>query len=581
MKTNKHLYPWAIKQSYHANPKNFILYNACFLLNSLLFPLTIFLREQLFSSALSEMRWKEIPLWLLVMILSNILTGFLSSYGNYYAELHDFFSTVFLQKKVMSRSAELSGENWEDASFLDTFHRVEHGVKDFTGYVNISLDLLTVFTVQIISLIVYLAMHSLWLPLIVLLVMIPLPLKMYYEKAGYGELGQKETPFSRKFERYSNTLLSASGFKEILTTGLTPYFLQELSKLQITIQSMHRKEWDRQAKIKLLISSLSLLSYFGAVLFLVFLVLKQDITVGLFAALFFAMDELYSLAGETFSARFSGMAKAAAHITVLQAFLRADIPSLEKNARTEKEAAKDDYITLDSVSYSYPGSEKKALDNVSIRLNRKEHTALVGLNGSGKSTLAKLLLGVYSPTAGVIFGAGMYDKSVHLQNFGKYEIDAADNVMLSDWQEQCPERAEASLQSFSFPMDKLSNGLHTLLGREFGEMELSGGEWQRIALARAMYRGRDFLIFDEPTSSIDPLEEQKIFQAIEFLSEDKGLLLITHRLAMLPHMDRILLLQDGKIIADGTHESLLVQSEIYLALWEGQSKRYRTDAVIE
>lgn len=96
-----------------------------------------------------------------------------------------------------------------------------------------------------------------------------------------------------------------------------------------------------------------------------------------------------------------------------------------------------------------------------------------------------------------------------------------------------------------------------------------------------MYRGRDFLIFDEPTSSIDPLEEQKIFQAIEFLSENKGLLLITHRLAMLPHMDRILLLQDGKIIADGTHESLLVQSEIYLALWEGQSKRYQTDAVIE
>ncbi len=125
MKTNKHLYPWAIKQSYHANPKNFILYNVCFLLNSLLFPLTIFLREQLFSSALSEMRWKEIPLWLSVMILSNLLTGFLSSYGNYYAELHDFFSTVFLQKKVMSRSADLSGENWEDASFLDTFHRVD------------------------------------------------------------------------------------------------------------------------------------------------------------------------------------------------------------------------------------------------------------------------------------------------------------------------------------------------------------------------------------------------------------------------------------------------------------------------
>lgn len=228
--------------------------------------------------------------------------------------------------------------------------------------------------------------------------------------------------------------------------------------------------------------------------------------------------------------------------------------------------------------------EAEFKSEIRIAFPSTAHVALVGANGSGKTTLAKLLLGVLRPSSGELIAAGSVDKSVHCQNYGRYALSLFDNVRISELSAAADAelqalRAEDCLSAFGLApqdeRDSLPEGLATKLRKDFGGVELSGGQWQRIALARTRYRERDFLIFDEPTAAIDPLEEARIFAAIETIAAGRGLLLITHRLALLPHMDHILFLAEGKLIAQGTHQELLGSTPAYREMWRAQGQRYQ------
>jgi ATP-binding cassette, subfamily B, bacterial len=249
-------------------------------------------------------------------------------------------------------------------------------------------------------------------------------------------------------------------------------------------------------------------------------------------------------------------------------------------------------IRFDNVSFAYPGSDRLVLDGLDLTLHAGECTALVGLNGSGKTTLVKLLARLYQPTHGTIVADGRDIQSmpvdswrrqlaVIFQDFNKYELSVADNIAFGAiGQRADPERIKAAARKAGIAevIDGLPHGVRTLLSRQYdGGAELSGGQWQRVAIARALYAvdsGATVLVLDEPTSALDVRAEAAFFA--EFIPHAAGrtTLLISHRFSSIRHADRIVVLEHGRVIEDGTHESLLAGGGRYADLFRLQARRF-------
>ena len=245
-------------------------------------------------------------------------------------------------------------------------------------------------------------------------------------------------------------------------------------------------------------------------------------------------------------------------------------------------------ITFERVAFTYPGRSEPVLHNLSLHLGQHESVALVGRNGAGKTTLVKLLLRLYDPTAGRILLDGVdlreFDPAelrqqmgVIFQDFMHYELTAGENIglgqveALSDSDRLHTAAASAGADTL---LRQLPQGLDTQLGRQFGGRELSGGEWQKLALARAFVRDCSLLVLDEPTAALDVQTEYEVYQRFQELTRDRTTLLISHRFSTVRMADRILYLADGRIQEAGTHATLLTQDGAYARLYRLQAAQY-------
>ncbi len=247
-------------------------------------------------------------------------------------------------------------------------------------------------------------------------------------------------------------------------------------------------------------------------------------------------------------------------------------------------------IVFDNVSFAYPGTERKVIKNLSTSFRPGETVVLVGLNGAGKTTLIKLLTRLYDPTEGKILLDGkdireyatreLYDIfGIIFQDYGKYAETAAENISFGDihreedrkFIEECARQANAEDY-----IQKLPNGYDTPLTRIFERdgIELSGGQWQKLAIARAFYRDSDILILDEPTASLDPMAEQEIFNQFDNLREGKTTIFVSHRLSSAVIATKILVLEYGQLIEEGNHHELMAKKGKYYDLFTTQAKRY-------
>ncbi len=247
-----------------------------------------------------------------------------------------------------------------------------------------------------------------------------------------------------------------------------------------------------------------------------------------------------------------------------------------------------DRLVLEDVDFAYPGTEDLALAGIGLEIRRGEVVALVGENGSGKTTLAKLLNRLYVPTAGRILWDGTDIADVdqaaiaeHIatvfQDFQRYSFSARDNVALGRI-DRDPDDVEAAMHAagadFAFDLD---DGLDTLLGRQFGGTDLSIGQWQRIAIARAFHRDAPLLILDEPTAALDPRAEHALFQSVRELFRGRTVVLISHRYSTVTEADRIVVLDKGRIVEQGSHAELLARDGLYAELFNLQAAAYLRD----
>lgn len=248
-------------------------------------------------------------------------------------------------------------------------------------------------------------------------------------------------------------------------------------------------------------------------------------------------------------------------------------------------------VVLDGVTFSYPAAERPALRDVTLRIRPGQFTALVGGNGSGKTTLIKLLCRLYDPQDGAVTYDGIdvrsFDPvayrrqfSVIFQDFAQFAYSGRDNMRVSDLGGDSDEarlKNIAHLTGAHDVLEDLPQGYETILSRMFdGGVELSGGQWQKIALSRAIYPESKFIILDEPTSAIDPNAEAELFDGFRDKLEGRGALVISHRLSTIRQADYTYVLNKGKIIEEGTHEDLIGQNGRYAEMFERQGRGYRS-----
>jgi ATP-binding cassette subfamily B protein len=411
-------------------------------------------------------------------------------------------------------------------------------------------------------------------------------LRFHYAALLYN-FQKKQTPEARRSAYFNWLLTGDRPSRELRLFGLGEYFTGLFRKSFLK----HKEEELLIIRKRTTIEMISGVFKAAALLFVLLFIAKRtvsgSISLGEMAMFLLAFRQGMTYIKDVFGS-VSGIYEDSLFIGDTFEFL-----SLKENIRAEEpvDAVKEfkDKIVLENLSFTYPGNLKKTIDNVSLQIRKGEIIALVGPNGAGKSTLVRLLCRLYDPDSGKIriddsdiihFEPAEYRKlfSVVFQDYMLYNLSAGENIRLGDIEgdDHDPKiRAAAMSSGVDELISSLPEGYDTAIGNLFNDSrELSWGEWQKIALARSLYRDAPLLILDEPSAALDADAEYEIFSRFRDIMKDRTALLISHRFTNVSLADRIIVLDKGAVAESGTHEELMEKRGIYHSMYTKQSSRF-------
>jgi ATP-binding cassette subfamily B protein len=490
--------------------------------------------------------------------------------------------------RLMEHAAKLDLKNFEDAEFQDQLERARRqtsGRMTLLGQLfGQAQDIVTV-----VSFAAGLILYAPWLILLLLVALVPAFLGEVHFNAQTYTLDYRRTPERREIDYVRQTAASAETAKEVKIFGLNGFLIDRYLYLAKSFYAATRKIAVRRASWGGLFTAIGTVGYYLAYAYIAWRTLTGAFSIGDLTFLAGSFLRLRTLL-EGLLVSFSTTAGQALYLDDLFSFFEVQPEILSpKNPRPFPQPIRQGFV-FDDVGFIYPGAEHWAVRHLSFELNAGEVIALVGENGAGKTTLVKLLTRLYDPDEGRILLDGHdlreYDldtlhgkMGVIFQDFVRYNLTASDNIAvgrISLREDRARiERAAAQSQAAEF-VAGLPAGYEQMIGKRFKNgVELSGGEWQKIAIARAYMRGAEILILDEPTAALDARSEFEVFQRFKELSEGKTAVLISHRFSSVRMADRILVLADGKVEDSGTHAELVSRGGRYAELFELQAAGYR------
>lgn len=485
----------------------------------------------------------------------------------------------------MSRIAPIS---FEDTQVLDNINKAVKGKDCANQFVNSVLLSITVFSTYFIGMAIYLYFTEPILSISILFIFIPTLLSQVLSAKLFANAENKAAQVRRRFEYYENCMVGREYFKETRILGVFDYFkkiyVETLSDLnRLTFQaSLKSNLFDLGTKL------LSLLGYIGVLLLLFMSLMNSKISVGAFLAIFTSLGQMFSMMEEIVCKHYGNIARDFGKVQNYLMFMKMDELSGE-----EIEVDADSDIDLEDVSFTYPKARQKAIDNVNLTIRQGETIALVGENGSGKSTLVRLITGIYQPDEGEVrygdyntstVSSHSFFKNISgvFQKFQRYQMTMRDNIGISDVGKSTNDHIldKVCIQAgINKNNSSLKEGYETMLSREFGGVDLSGGQWQRLAISRSFFRKHNVIILDEPTAAIDPVEETKIYNRFVEISKGKTSLIVTHRLGSARIADKILVMKHGKLVEQGTHDELLANKGEYARLYMSQQQWYESSKI--
>jgi ATP-binding cassette, subfamily B, bacterial len=517
-------------------------------------------------------------------VLADILGRIVSLVDGLLSERVSNSSSV----RLMEHAATLDLEDFEDSEFQDQLERAR---RQTSGRMTLMGQLLgqaqDIMTVA--SFVAGFIFFAPWLIALLLLALVPAFLGEAHFNAQSYSLDFGRTPERRELDYVRQTAASVDTAKEVKIFGLNGFLIDRYIRLANDFYAANRKLAIQRARWGGLFTAIGTIGYYLAYAYIAWRTLTGEFSVGDLTFLAGSFRRLRTLL-EGLLTSFSTTAGQALYLNDLFSFFEVEPEILSPdNPRPFPQPIREGFV-FDDVGFRYPDAERWAVRHLSFELRAGEVLALVGENGAGKTTLVKLLTRLYDPNEGRILLDGHdlreYDlealrgnMGVIFQDFVRYNLSAGDNIavgkIVARGDSARIERAAMRSQADEV-ITRLPAGYQQMIGKRFKNgVELSGGEWQKIAIARAYMREAAVLVLDEPTAALDARSEFEVFKRFKELSSGKTAVLISHRFSSVRMADRILVLADGIVEAAGTHDELMKQSGRYSELFELQAAGYR------
>lgn len=530
-----------------------------------------------------RMLWTYVGIEFGVAILSDLLARLINLTDGLLGDLYSNDSS----EKIIRKTAELTISQLEDPEFYDKLDRARSQTRSRVELMSNVLGQIQTM-ISVVSLIAGLVYFEPILIFILILSIIP----SFINEAKFSNtrysVARSWTSERRELDYLRLIGANNQTAKEIKLFGLTDFIADRFRILSREYYLINKRLSIRQSIFGSIFNILGILSYYGAYIFIILRVIAGVISIGELTFLSGSFNRLRSSLQGFFS-KFTRISESALYLQDYFDFIDLSVEQTDE-IRTPIPEKIVHGFDVRNVHFSYPGSDTEVLKGISFHLKAGEKMAFVGQNGAGKTTLIKLFLRFYDPSEGDILLDGINIKEfdineyrlrfgVIFQDFFKYEFTLRENIAVGNIAEiQNDEKISyaASKSLAEQVISEMEDGLEQRLGRRFASgQELSGGQWQKVALARAYMKDADVMILDEPTSALDAQAEYDVFERFIALTQGKTSIIISHRFSTVRMADRILVLKDGRVLEIGTHEELMENPKLYAELFKLQAAGYQ------
>jgi ABC-type multidrug transport system, ATPase and permease components len=528
----------------------------------------------------------QLILILVLMIILSIVNRIVNKVKDYYSILHKDLISREIEIQIAEKSASLDLSYFDSSKFYDEMSnakRDSNALQTLTWFV---MDVIRSGVQLIISFIIIFKLNAIFAILLIATGIPPIFAEKKYTEFIYN-WQRKHMPEERKMNYILSIFTGGIFVKDVRLFGIQNEYFSKYNLMWNKWFKEKKENTFKRSRNVILQSILPEIGSAGILLYVGIEIIHGRLTVGDYS--------LYSgMIGQLITALFM-------IVLLISKIYDNNLRLLNYNNFIQWESKIMDTgnkipvlpieIQFVDVSFKYPGTEQYILKNVNFSISQNEKVALVGLNGAGKSTIIKLILRYYDTTEGRILVNGTDIKeynlkeyrrhfSVMFQDYAGYAFSIKDNITISDLdnkEDNNKLKNAVNKSGAQFVADRFITGLDTYLTRQFEEegKELSGGEWQKIALARTFFREGDIIILDEPSATLDPEAENQIFEKLAELCKDKGAIFISHRLSNVTIADRIIVLANGEIIEDGSHSELMSLKGKYAYLFNLQAEKYK------